>query len=74
VLADVGPLGVWLNIDDGSCCIFVGKPVVSDDVIGIGVRKEDQDLKEMLNKAIAAVVANGVYDQISERYFSASIY
>ncbi len=74
VLADVGPLGVWLNTDDGSCCIFVGKPVVSDDVIGIGVRKEDQDLKEMLNKAIAAVVANGVYDQISERYFSASIY
>lgn len=74
VLADVGPLGEWLKSDDGSCCAFVGEPVVNDDVIGIGIRKEDQDLKEKFNAALQGILANGVYDGISERYFSASIY
>ncbi|MEX0852831.1 MAG: ABC transporter substrate-binding protein [Bauldia sp.] len=74
VLVDVGPAGVWLKSADGSCCAFVGAAVVSDDVIGIGVRKEDQDLKEMFNQALAAILASGVYEEISTHYFSASIY
>lgn len=73
-LADVGPIGAWLETEDGECCAFVGDAVVSDDVIGIGVRKDDQDLKEMFNKALAAILANGVYDAISEKHFSKSIY
>jgi polar amino acid transport system substrate-binding protein len=74
VLGDVAPLGAWLASADGACCAFVGEAVVSDDVIGIGIRKEDQDLKAMFNEALAAILANGVYDEISTRYFSSSIY
>lgn len=74
VLGDVGPLGTWLATDDGACCAFVGEAVVNDDVIGIGVRKEDADLKEMFNAALAAILDNGAYEEISQRYFSASIY
>jgi polar amino acid transport system substrate-binding protein len=74
VLADVGPSNLWLKSDDGGCCAFVGEAVVKDDVIGIGVRKEDQDLKEMFNKALAAIIANGTYKTINEKYFPFSIY
>jgi lysine-arginine-ornithine-binding protein len=74
VLADVGPSNLWLSSPDGACCAFVGEAVVKDDVIAIGLRKEDQDLKEKINKALAAIVANGVYQQINEKYFPFSIY
>ena len=42
--------------------------------IGIAVRKKDQDLKELLNKGIAAIRANGSYDKIVKKYFSEDIY
>ncbi|HRD93453.1 MAG TPA: ABC transporter substrate-binding protein [Accumulibacter sp.] len=42
--------------------------------IGIAVRKKDKDLKEQLNKALAAVRANGTYDQIRKKYFPMDIY
>jgi len=74
VLADVGPSDLWLNSGDGDCCAFVGEAVLKDDVIGIGVRKEDTDLKEMINKALAAIVANGTYEEINKKYFPFSIY
>jgi polar amino acid transport system substrate-binding protein len=74
VLADFGPSNLWLASDDGKCCLFVGEAVVSEDVIGIAVRKEDTDLKEMLNKAIAEIMADGTYQQINEKYFPFSIF
>jgi lysine-arginine-ornithine-binding protein len=74
VLADVGPSNLWLASGDGACCGFIGEAVVKDDQIGIAVRKEDGDLKEMLNKAIAAIVADGTYAAINEKYFPFSIY
>jgi polar amino acid transport system substrate-binding protein len=74
VLADVGPLGAWIETDSGGCCAFVGDAVIEDDIIGIGVRKDDGDLKEMFNTALAAILANGVYEEISDRHFSKSIY
>ena len=42
--------------------------------IGIAIRKQDKDLKEQLNKALAAVRANGTYDQIRKKYFPMDIY
>jgi len=74
VLADVGPSNLWLAGDSGQCCAFAGEAVVKDDEIGIAVRKEDPELREMFNKAIAEIVADGTYDQINDKYFPFSIY
>jgi len=74
VLADFGPSELWLVSDDGSCCAFVGESVFSEDEIGIAVRQEDDDLKEMLNKALAEIIADGTYQKINEKHFAISIY
>jgi polar amino acid transport system substrate-binding protein len=74
VLADVGPSNLWLATDDGKCCAFAGEAVVKDDQIGIAIRKEDQDLKGMINKALAEIIADGTYAQINDKYFPFSIY
>jgi polar amino acid transport system substrate-binding protein len=74
VLADVGPTNLWLDTDGGSCCAFLGEAVVKDDQIGIAIRKEDGDLKQKLNEALAAILADGTYDKISAKYFPFSIY
>ncbi|MGE0230727.1 MAG: ABC transporter substrate-binding protein [Flavobacteriaceae bacterium] len=74
VLADTGPTSLWLKTDDGNCCAFLGEPVVKDDEIGIAVRKEDTELKEAFNKALAAIIENGTYKKVNEKYFPFSIY
>ena len=38
------------------------------------IRKEDTDLKEMLNKAIAEMRADGTYKKISDKYFAFDVY
>ena len=74
VLADVGPSNLWLSSADGACCAFLGDAVVKDDLVGIAIRKDDADLKEMFNKAIADIVADGTYAGINAKYFPFSIY
>lgn len=49
------------------------KAVIGEGV-GIAVRKSDQDLKQQINQAIAAVRADGTYDQIVKKYFDYDIY
>ena len=49
------------------------KAVVGEG-IGIAIRKQDSDLKAMLNKGIAAIRANGTYDKIAKKYFQEDIY
>ncbi len=49
------------------------KAVVGDG-IGIAIRKKDTDLKEILNKGLAAIRANGTYDKIAKKYFKEDIY
>jgi len=57
---------------------FVGEPAEDKecygDGIGIGVRKGDAKLKELLNKAIADVRADGTYDKLVAKYFGYDIY
>ena len=65
----------WLeNKPDGKCCTFAGEnaPIVSG--VGVGLRKEDQDLKAMFNKAIQQIRADGTYEKINAKYFKFSIY
>lgn len=70
---DIVVLNDWLVTDDGACCKIVGTitPVAEIHGLGagIGVRKEDTDLKAMFNAAIAAIRANGKYKAINDKYF-----
>jgi histidine transport system substrate-binding protein len=47
---------------------------VVGDGIGIAIRKKDTDLRDQLNKALAAIRANGKYDEVRKKYFPADIY
>jgi lysine-arginine-ornithine-binding protein len=42
--------------------------------VGIGMRKDDTELREAFNKAIAEVRADGTYDKIAKKYFAYDIY
>jgi len=71
-------LSQWVDSPDGSCCKVIGtiKPVPEIHGIGagFGIRKEDTDLKDLLNKGIADIRANGTYKQIQDKYFNFDVY
>ncbi|WP_417613888.1 ABC transporter substrate-binding protein [Oceanisphaera sp.] len=67
-----------LNKDGGDQFEFVG-PSVTDEKwfgegFGIAVRKQDQDLKNKLNKAIEALRDNGKYEAVNSKYFEYDVY
>ena len=74
VLADIYPSYNWLRTKAGSGYQFVGEFVDIDDKIGIALRKEDVDLRERFNDALAEILMDGTYQEINERYFPFSIY
>lgn len=68
----------FLKTDQGADWEFVG-PGYSDpkyfgDGAGIAVRKEDTDLVEKLNAAIAEIRSNGTYKAINDTYFEFDVY
>ena len=71
-------LGDFLKTPDGACCKILGmiKPIPEIHGLGtgIGVRKEDIDLKELFNKGLAAIRANGKYKAINDKYFTFDAY
>ncbi len=68
----------FLSTENGADWEFVGPsytdPKYFGDGAGIAVRKRDKDLQEKLNKAIAAIRANGVYQKINAKYFEFDVY
>lgn len=79
VFADVVTVaGGFLNRPEGQSYEIKGTPVYDvkcmGDGIGIPVRKQDQDLKERLNRAIKSIRENGIYRQINSRYFNFDLY
>lgn len=72
VLADNFVQYEWLQSDAGAAFEFKGEPVFDNDEIGIAVRKGDP-LRERLNEALAAIIEDGTYEEINNKYFPFSI-
>jgi polar amino acid transport system substrate-binding protein len=49
-------------------------PVINGEGAGIAIRKEEDELKDMFNAAIEAIIANGKYKEINDKYFSFDVY
>ena len=68
----------FLKTDAGKGYEFVG-PGYTDkrwfgEGIGIAIRKGDDDLRELFNKAIKEIRANGTYQKINKKYFDFDVY
>ncbi|MCQ4348219.1 ABC transporter substrate-binding protein [Pseudomonas stutzeri] len=74
VLADKLVNWEWLKSNAGKDFEFKGEPVYDDDKIGMAVRKGDDALRERLNAALKAIVEDGTYQRINDKYFPFSIY
>ena len=74
MVSDKFPAYDWLNSEAGQKFEFKGADVDINDKIGIAVRKQDNELRERLNKAISEIVADGTYQKINEKYFPFPIY
>ncbi len=78
VIDDVVVLSEWLATEDGACCKLLGTltpdPVINGEGAGIAIRKDDGELKEMFNKAIEGILANGKYKEINDKYFTFDVY
>jgi polar amino acid transport system substrate-binding protein len=68
----------WLtNTKAGTCCAFRGDDITAPKFFGegagIAVRKGDDELRNKLNWALAAITSDGTYDAINAKYFPFSI-
>lgn len=68
----------WLtNTKAGQCCEFRGEdiknPTYFGDGAGIALRKEEADLREKFDDALATITADGTYNMINAKYFPFSI-
>ncbi|WP_420345696.1 ABC transporter substrate-binding protein [Pelagibius sp.] len=68
----------FLKTDSGKDYEFVGPdftdPQYFGEGVGIAIRKGEDELREMLNAAIDAIRANGVYKSIQDKYFDFNVY
>jgi polar amino acid transport system substrate-binding protein len=74
VLVDNLPAYDWLQTETGQNHEFIGEFIDINDRIGMAVRKGDDALRQRLNQALIAVLEDGTYQEINERYFPFSIY
>jgi len=76
--ADSIALEAFLATPEGlACCEMKGTvaddPVILGSGVGVGLRQGDP-LKDAFNAGIAAILADGTYDEITLRHFASSIY
>jgi len=74
VQADIG----FLKTPRGASFEFAGRELVDPKILGdgtgIGMRKEDSDLKAKVDKAIADMIKDGTYKKLERKYFDFDIY
>ncbi|MGO4438278.1 transporter substrate-binding domain-containing protein [Rhizobium sp. RAF56] len=76
---DAGAADAFLGTEIGkNCCELKGKVADDPDILGLGVgagfRKSDTELKLKINDALAAILKNGRYYEITKKYFNFDIY
>jgi lysine/arginine/ornithine transport system substrate-binding protein len=68
----------FLKSPRGAGYQFVGPDLVDEKVLGvgagIGLRKEDTDLKAKIDRAILDMVKDGTYKRLASKYFDFDIY
>ncbi|CAM1650534.1 transporter substrate-binding domain-containing protein [Bartonella apis] len=74
IIHDKFPLLTWLEKDGKECCKLLGEVEGTREPISIAIRKNSDDLKNRLNKAIDDIRADGTYDKIAKKYFQSDIY
>lgn len=74
VVADKFVLVDWLKATGQDCCKMIGDLKGTNSEAGIAVRKDNDALRQKLNAAIDAIVANGTYGKINAKYFEFDIY
>jgi len=77
VVGDSLAMQPFLDSDAGGCCEVAGELndiAVFGPGVGGGMRKEDTELKERFNAAIAKIRSDGTYKTISDKYFTFDIY
>lgn len=74
VLGDNLPAYDWLQTETGQDHEFKGEFIDIDDRIGMAVRKGDDALRERLDQALIAILEDGTYQEINDKYFPFSIY
>lgn len=76
VMGDKLPLYDWAQ-DPAKGFAFVGEDITAVEYfgpgIGIALRKEDAALRDRLNAALKAIIADGTYEKINAKYFPFSI-
>ncbi|TAL95903.1 MAG: ABC transporter substrate-binding protein [Paraburkholderia sp.] len=74
VQAEIG----FLKTPRGAGFEFVGKDLNDPKILGtgagIGMRKEDTDLKAKIDKAIAEIIKDGTYKKLEQKYFDFDVY
>jgi len=78
VAADAFVLIDFVESEAGNDVEFVGPSYTDEEYlgegIGIGVRKEDDELRRMLNDAIKQIREDGTYQKINAKYFDFDVY
>jgi len=74
VVGDKFPILFWLENDGSSCCNLLGELDGTEDPTSIAIRKNSEDLKNQINKAIEEIRADGTYDRLAKKYFKDDIY
>jgi len=78
VAADAFVLIDFVESEAGQDVEFVGPSYTDEEYlgegIGIGVRKEDEELRKVLNDAIKQIREDGTYQKINAKYFDFDIY
>ncbi|WP_424929213.1 transporter substrate-binding domain-containing protein [Amaricoccus tamworthensis] len=76
--ADSIAMADFVESETGAACCEIKGSVAHDEAIlgsgvGAGIRKGDDEIRDAINKGIAAIKEDGTYDEITAKYFSVDI-